>query len=171
MKFNLFFVIALSVLLSCGSKDTASQNVQSSVGTTTNKHAKAVCDCFKDKISFNDDFEEIGEDLQKMDDDDAEEVGECLLKIGKTIEEDLDKLKEKKEKKAYTKSLIKSFVDCECADKLMDNIPFDDFGKALKEAKKELKRMKEPVGDDYPSYDENSYGSDNAGESLEYDDY
>jgi len=173
--FNKFILLVLlAVLFSCGNKNEASQNAQGSLNSTTNKHAKAVCDCFKDKISFSDDPEEIGEDLEKMDDDDAQEVGECILKIGKSIEEDLDKLKDKKEKKLYTKNLIKSLVDCDCVDKLMDNLPYDDYGKMLKEAKRELKYLENRgdyrEGTEGPySPDDYSYGSQNA--ESEYDGY
>ena len=164
---NFISLVILAVLFSCGNKNDASQNAQENLDTKTNKHAKAVCDCFKDKISFNDDPEDIGDDLEKMDKDDAQEVGEFILKIGKSIEEDLDKLKDKKEKNLYTKSLIKSLVDCDCVDKLMDNLPYDDYSKMLKEAKRELKNLENSGGDvieeTYPN-DDYPNGSDSPAE-------
>lgn len=162
MKAFYILFISLAFLISCNSKDAdGTANATSKKDTGAAKHAKAICDCFS-KIPFDDDPEEILRELEKMDADDKKKIGNCLTKVGDNIEEDLDGIKGKAERKLYTKSFLKGLIDCDCADKFMGNIPYDDFGKFLKDMKREVKDIRDPEDMvEYPSYPSdtgNAYG-------------
>lgn len=113
-----------------------------SVQETTNKRAKALCDCFENKVVFTGELEDINKKISRLTEKDKTSIANCVIEVGQSIETDLEKLKDKKEKKIYTKSLIKSLVDCDCTDKLMDNIPYEEYGKLLKDAKNEMNEEK-----------------------------
>jgi len=163
MKKLTYLVSLFLIIASCNGKNNTSQSNPSSMEENTNKQAKALCDCFKDKVSLDGELSEIQKKFETLSEKETQGISECILKVGKSVEDDLEKLKEKKDKKTYTKNLIKSIVDCDCMDKLMDHIPFEAYGKLLDQAKDEMKeasRKSEDISemeDFYPEVESSDY--------------
>jgi hypothetical protein len=107
--------------------------------------AKAMCDCMEGIIDFSslnavnieDKFEEA---MRKN--DNQEKLSKCMLSVFEEISKDLDDLKQD-EKKEYTKTLLKAGIDCDCADKMMDLIPYDLLKVGIPKMKKDIERMAE----------------------------
>jgi hypothetical protein len=141
--------------------------------------AKAMCDCFEDiidisslnAINIEDKFEEAMRDNSKQD-----KYGKCVLSVIEEISKDLDNLKQD-EKKEYTKSLLKAGIDCECADKLMDIIPYDLLKVAIPKMKRDIeksaeyRRKRESEASDYYSEanTESPAAASYDGSNLEYE--
>jgi hypothetical protein len=133
MRNNLFLFSVLALLLTgCnGSAGNAEQR------------ANAMCDCVKEVVdissinatNFEDKMREIDRDKTKQ-----TQYAKCLLGVIEGMNTDIAELN-KDDKKAYTKSLLKAGIDCECTDKLMDNIPYDMLNLALPALKEEVQRM------------------------------
>jgi hypothetical protein len=104
--------------------------------------ANAMCDCVKDAvdlssltaINIEDKFDDIDKNADKQ-----VKFSKCIFGVFEEMTKDLDNLKQE-EKKAYTKTLLKAGIDCDCSDKLMDLIPFDLLKISLPMMKSELER-------------------------------
>ena len=143
--------------------------------------AKAMCDCMEGIIDFSslnavnieDKFEEA---MRKN--DNQEKLSKCMLSVFEEISKDLDDLKQD-EKKEYTKTLLKAGIDCDCADKMMDLIPYDLLKVGIPKMKKDIERMAEygrkreyePATEGY--YDEMAATTETApaAEAPDYPDY
>lgn len=96
----------------------------------TRDHAEALCDCMKE-IGLNDDL--TAEDLEdrrkvrKMENDAERHLPKCALPILKEMKVEMDELG-KSEKKEYTKAFLKNVIDTDCADVVLDNVPFEALG-------------------------------------------
>jgi hypothetical protein len=84
----------------------------------------------------------IEDKMREIEQDNAKQTkyAKCLLGVLEGMNTDIAELN-KDDKKAYTKSLLKAGIDCECTDKLMDNIPYDMLNVALPTLKEEVQRM------------------------------
>jgi hypothetical protein len=147
--------------------------------------AKAMCDCMEGIIDFSslnavnieDKFEEA---MRKN--DNQEKLSKCMLSVFEEISKDLDDLKQD-EKKEYTKTLLKAGIDCDCADKMMDLIPYDLLKVGIPKMKKDIERMaeygrkreyereSEPATEGYYDEMEVTNGAAPAAEAPDYPDY
>lgn len=104
-------------------------------------HAVEICDCIKSigidestnifKLQDRKFMREVERKAQR-------ELPEKLLVIFKEIEKDLAGLS-KYEKKEYTRALLKSLLDTDCADIALDNIPYDMLGLGIDEMEDQIK--------------------------------
>lgn len=67
------------------------------------------------------------------------ELPQKLLVILKEIDEELSDLS-KNEKKEYTRALLKSLLDTDCADILLDNTPYQMLGPGIEVLEEDLDR-------------------------------
>ena len=135
-------LIPLLYLSSCNGSEAKAKN-----------RAEDLCDCLQD-IGFNKQLslKDIQDrEFQREFERNAEEhLPPCMLKVFRSIEKDIDHMS-KKEKKAYTKTFLKSCIDTECSDIVLDNIPYDMMGYALNEAEEIIER-KEKYRQEYDRY-------------------
>ena len=133
MKKRLFLLPGLILIITaCG-------------GSTGNAElrANAMCDCVKEVVDISSiNATNIEDKMREIDRDKAKQTkyAKCLLGVLEGMNTDIADLN-KDDKKSYTKSLLKAGIDCECTDKLMDNIPYDMLNMALPALKEEVKRM------------------------------
>jgi hypothetical protein len=126
-----FILIIGATFTSCGSNEAA-----------TRKHAEELCDCMEDigldeSLSLADlnNYDQMREMEKKAE----ESLPKCAFAILKNIQSDLDELN-KSEKKDYTKSFLKNVIDTECADVILDKVPFDMMGMLVVQMEKEVDR-------------------------------
>ncbi|MCR9171507.1 MAG: hypothetical protein NXI10_03375 [bacterium] len=117
--------------------------------------AEEICDCVK-AIGINEDMNLFSlQDRSVMRDIERKaerELPRELLKVLKKIEEDIEKLS-KEEKKEYTRALMKSMMDTDCADMALDNIPYDMLGLGIDMMEEQLDRQ-ERFREEYDGFEE-----------------
>ncbi len=133
MKKKLFFLPVVIVALSgCGGSDGNAE-----------LRANAMCDCVKEIVDISSiNATNIEDKMREIDRDKSKQTkyAKCLLGVLEGMNTDIADLNQE-EKKGYTKTLLKAGIDCECTDKLMDNIPYDMLKIAMPSLKEEVERM------------------------------
>jgi hypothetical protein len=93
-------------------------------------HAEQICDCIK-SIGIDEDIDifklQDRKFMREVERKAERELPQKLLVILKEIDEELSDLS-KNDKKEYTRALLKSLLDTDCADIALDNIPYDMLG-------------------------------------------
>jgi hypothetical protein len=131
-KLLIFLPIGMLVLYGCGGN---SGNAE--------LRANAMCDCVKEVVDITSiNAANIEDKMQELNRDKVKQTkyAKCLLGVLEGMNKDIADLNQE-DKKTYTKNLLKAGIDCDCADKLMDNIPYDMIKLALPSLKEEVARM------------------------------
>lgn len=125
-------ILSITILLSnCSDPEEDAKN-----------HAEEMCDCVKE-IGFNEDINifdfgdpDFARNLERR----AEkELPRKFLKIFREMEKEMHEL-DRKEKKEYVRTFLKSLLDTDCANIILDRLPYEMIGPALDELEKEVDR-------------------------------
>jgi hypothetical protein len=139
---SITYIFAISttlILTSCGGVESKAES-----------RAEAMCDCMQDagvtdmsEIVLGSSFRRA---MRMSNDKYTIDLPKCLLKVMKEMETDLQGLS-KKEEKAYTKAFLKGCIDTDCADNLLDFVPYDELGKTIEQYERRIDRQEERMNE------------------------
>ena len=140
-------------------------------GGSSSQRANSMCDCIK-KAGLNDlDMENAESAAKRIDDKTRKNLSICIAAVLEDMEKDMKKKKDKKSRSKYTRELMKGYIDSECADKLFENLPYDEALAMFPLAIQALKSG--DVGNSFSLFNDQSFesNSDYDGEYHEEESY